>query len=40
MQEGREILTKVLQKFAKETLKDEKIGNELKSIFLLNVLMV
>ena len=40
MQEGRGVLSKILQKFAKETLKDEKIGNELKSIFLLNVLMV
>ena len=32
MQEGREVLDKVLQKFAIETLKDEKVGNELKYI--------
>ena len=39
-QEGREVLTKVLKKFAEETLKDEKAKQELKSIHLLNVLMV
>ena len=34
------MLDKVLQKFAKETLKEEKVGNELNSLFPLNVLML
>eukprot|EP00092_Neocalanus_flemingeri_P032747 GFUD01035618.1.p1 GENE.GFUD01035618.1~~GFUD01035618.1.p1 ORF type:complete len:841 (+),score=215.49 GFUD01035618.1:56-2578(+) len=39
-QEDKVILTKVLHKFAEETLKDANNGDELKAILLLNVLMV
>merc|ERR1712142_1027820 len=38
--QGRDVLNKVLRKFAQEILKDDKADLELKSVHLLNVLMV